>query len=145
MVPQLAALVERIGGLEGILQVIGPIMIDIIGPIEIPRGDSLTLRITVTDDADAPIDITGFVLECQVKPSLGAADPPTIALAVGTGIVLLAQTGATLGQADITFTSVQTDIADGLYWLDVVTVSGGVRTHVIRPRAFVVGAVVNAP
>jgi hypothetical protein len=64
---------------------------------------------------------------------------------VGAGIVLLTQTGATLGQADATITSADTDIDPGLYWLDVVTVIGAVRTHVIPPREFTVLPVVNPP
>ena len=118
-------------------------MIDLIGPIRVYRGDALDLRLTVTDGTDQRVNLTGVELELQVKPTLGGADPPTISKAVDSGIALLAQSGATLGQADIAFSSADLDITPGRYWLDVVRDPTGARAHVVPPVEFTVRAAVN--
>lgn len=137
-----------VGARLGLLQLVGDTMIDLIGPMLVHRGDALALRLTITDDEDERVDITGATIELQVKANLGDADPPTIAKAVGTGITLLTQSGDTLGQADIAITggaAGDTDKTPGLYWLDVVLVLAGARAHVVAPREFTIGPVVNAP
>lgn len=135
-----------VGRLFGQLQLVQtPVMIELIGPMSVLAGDALRLCLTVTDDADARVNLTGAAIELQVKRTLGAADPATIAKAIGTGITLRDQTqAATKGQADIVITSANTTQPPGLYWLDVV-VDNGDRTHVIAPREFTIGAVVNLP
>ncbi len=135
-----------VGQLFGRLALAGDTLIDLIGPMLVYAGDTATLRLTITDDADARIDLTGAGIELQVKPAVGAADPPTIAKEVGAGIELLDQTDpATKGQADVTITSDDTDQTAGLYWLDVVVAIGSGRVHVIAPREFTIAAVVNRP
>jgi len=111
------------------------------------RGDSFTFRLTVTDDKDPPepVDLTGIAIEFEVKPVLDGPDPALIRKTIGAGIALLTQSGDTLGMADVTGSSADTDIAAKIYWLDVVTIAGGIRTHVIGPRMFIVDPVVNAP
>lgn len=122
-------------------------VITLIGPLTVIAGDDLTLRLTVTDDADARVDLTtADALELEVKRALGGADPAAIAKSLGAGITLLDQTSAdTRGQADIVLTAADTGLAAGLYWLDVVLELGGGRAHVIAPREFVVTATVNLP
>jgi len=133
----------RLNQTFGLLQQAGVTMIDLIGPIRVYRGDALDLRLTVTDDTDQRVNLTGVELELQVKPTLGGADPPTISKAVDSGIALLAQSGATLGQADIAFSSADLDITPGRYWLDVVRDPTGARAHVVPPVEFTVRAAVN--
>ena len=130
--------------LLGALQLAGQVPTDLIGPILVYRGDDAAYLLTVTDDAGARVDLrTLSALECQVKAKPGAADPPTIATALGAGIDLLDQDlPATRGQALITFTGAATDQPAGLYALDVVGVDGR-RTHLISPRDFTIADVVN--
>lgn len=132
---------QRFGELQ---RLEGTTMINIIGPINVYRGDQATFRLTVTDDEDARVDITGATIELQVKTAKGDADPATIAKSVGSGITLLAQTGDTEGQADAVLLSADTDIAPGLRYLSVVIVIAGVRQTLVD-REFVILPVVNAP
>lgn len=121
-------------------------MINIIGPINVYRGDQVTFRLTVTDDEDERVNITGATIELQVKTAKGDADPPTITKAVGGGITLLDQTADsdTEGQADAVLLSANTDITPGLRYLSVVVVLGGVRQTLVD-REFVILDVVNRP
>lgn len=120
-------------------------MINLIGPMSLPRGDSATYLLTVTDDDDDAIDITGLGIELEIKSALGAADPATIRKTVGAGITLLTQSGDTLGQATIEIDSTDSDITPGLRYLDVVVIDGADRQHVVGPREFSITGVVNAP
>lgn len=121
-------------------------VITLIGPLTVLAGDDLALRLTVTDDADARVDLTGAGIELEVKARIGGPDPAAIRKIVGSGITLLDQTSAdTRGQADIAISSSDTSLTPGLYWLDVVLVLGGVRGHVIAPREFTIVGAVNQP
>lgn len=121
-------------------------VITLLGPLTVYAGDALPLRLTVTDDADARVDLTGAAIELEVKARIGGPDPAAIHKAIGSGITLLDQTSAdTRGQADIAITSTDTSLTPGLYWLDVVLTLSGVRGHVIAPREFTVLGVVNQP
>lgn len=124
----------------------GTAMINIIGPINVHKGDQVTFRLTVTDDEDERVDITGATIELQVKTAKGDADPPTITKAVGSGITLLDQTADsdTEGQADAILLSADTNIAPGIRYLSVVVVLAGVRQTLVD-REFVILPVVNAP
>lgn len=140
------ATLAMVGQLFGRLALAGDTLIDLIGPMLVYAGDTATLRLTITDDADARIDLTAAAIEMQVKPAIGAADPATIDKAIGSGIELLDQTdAATKGQADITITSDDTDQTAGLYWLDVVVMIGGGRVHAVAPLEFTIAPVVNRP
>jgi hypothetical protein len=134
--------------LFGRLQDGGPNMIELSGPLTVYRGDDVDYVLVVTDDTDTPIDLTSVAaLEVQVKTAIGAADPPTLSKSIAAGtVVLLDQTApATKGRASFGFTSAETNITPGLYWLDIVLVLAGKRTHVITPRAFTITDVVNPP
>lgn len=121
-------------------------VITLIGPLTVLAGDDLALRLTVTDDADARVDLTGSAIELEVKARIGGPDPAAIRKTVGSGITLLDQVSpSTRGQADIAISSADSSLTPGLYWLDVVLVLGGVRGHVIAPREFTVVGVVNQP
>lgn len=142
------ATLESVGELFGLLSLVGETeMIDLIGPMQLHRGDGATYRLTVFGDDDARADLTGATIELEVKAALGGADPAPIIKAVGTGITIaVPQTGGTKGQADIVIDSADSDIAPALYWLDVVvTLAGGQRKHVLAPREFTILPVVNAP
>lgn len=140
------ATIASVGERFGLLQLVGDIMIDLIGPVRLFKGDSATYRLTVTDDEDEPIDITGATIELQVKTAIGGADPAAISKSVGSGITILAQDDDdTLGQADIAVSSADSTLTPGLYWLDVVVTLDGARTHVVAPREFTIADVVNLP
>lgn len=120
-------------------------MITLIGPLLVYRGDSATYLLTVVDDKDKRVNLTGATIELQIARSLGAA-LKLVSLAVGTGITLLDQSAAdTKGQATCEITSEQLDVAIGLCYLDVVIVDGADRKHVIAPREFTIAGVVNSP
>lgn len=137
--------IASVGQWFGHLQLVeGADVIDLIGPMRIYRGDTATYRLTVTDDDDARINLTGATIELQVKTALGGADPAAIAKTVGGGITLLAQADDTLGQADVAISSADSGITPGLYWLDVVVVLAGSRQHVIAPREYTIADAVNA-
>lgn len=134
-----------VGARFGLLQLFGATMIDLIGPLRVPRGDYVKYRLTVTDDEDERVDLTGSTIELQVKTALGAVDPPLIAKSIGSGITLLTQSGDTKGQADIVLLPADTNITSALYYLDIVLVEAGTqRQHVIE-REFTIGGVVNPP
>jgi hypothetical protein len=140
------ATIASVGELFGALAIVkGDTMIDLVGPMRILKGDDAVYRLTIVDDADARIDLTAATIEMQIKPALGADDPPTIAKSVGAGITLLDQTqDETKGQADINIAPADTaSLTPGLFWLDVVAIIGGIRRHAIEPREFTVGDVVN--
>lgn len=139
---------QRSGQLFALLQLQGGILIDLIGPIVIDQGDDVDMLITVTDDAGARVSLAGFALELQVKPAIGAPDPPTISKSIAAGtIVPLDQTDPTTrGQATVSITSAETNIAPRLYWLDIVTINPiGKRGHPMSPREFTIAGVVNPP
>lgn len=141
------ATLSIVGRLFGHLQrVQGETMIDLVAPFTIYRGDAATLRLTVTDDDDARVDLTGATIELQIKTAINGADPATVSKAIGSGITLLAQAGDTLGQADIAISGADTNQTPGLFYLDVVvTPLAGDRQHVIAPMAITIGGVVNLP
>ena len=109
------------------------------------RGETRSLVLTVTVDGSA-VDLSGVTeIEYQLKAAAGDPDPALISLSIGDGIVLRAQSGATLGQADITISSTMADaLAPGVYVEEVVAVfPGDIRKYVIPPRNVDVVPVVN--
>lgn len=112
------------------------------------RGETIQKLLTVATDGELR-DLTSAGLELEVKALPGNADPALISLAIGSGIELRSQSGATLGQADITITSAQVDgLAPGVYWYDVVAILPGtpaIRKYVVPPTKVIVAAVVNRP
>lgn len=136
------ATIATIGRLFGLLQE-QTTMINLIGPMRVWRGDSATYVLTVTDDEDEPIDLTGMSIALQVRSAPGASGDPVIDKSVGDGITLLAQSGDTLGQATVELLSADTDKEPGLYYLDAKVADGADVQHVIEPREFTIGAVVT--
>jgi hypothetical protein len=113
--------------------------------ISIVRGETLVRTVTVTDEDGEPIDITGAAVEFQVKAEPGDAFPTLIAKAVGSGIVISAQAGASLGQAVVTIPATETAaLARGIYYYDVVAELGGVRRFVVDPERLIVQDPVNS-
>lgn len=122
----------------------GDTMINLIGPMKVWRGDSAVYVLTVTDDEDERIDLTGKTIAMQVRSAPGATGAATISKTSGSGIELRDQLeDDTKGQAEITLLSADTSIAPGLYWIDVKITDGADVQHVIEPREFTIGAVVT--
>lgn len=147
-VAHLRCSLQRADQLYALLQIQGAILIDLIGPITIDQGDDVDLVITLTDDAGARVHLSGFQMELQVKPNRGDPDPPTISKSIAAGtIVPLDQTDPdTRGQATVSITSAETNIAARLYWLDIVTINPvGKRGHPMPAREFTIAGVVNPP
>lgn len=111
------------------------------------RSETQRKVLTVVRDGELRNLNEASAIEYQIKSAPGAADPPLVAIAIGTGITLRAQTGATLGQADILVTSAQVDsLAPGTYYEEVaVAWTDGDRTYPVPPRKFILSAVVNRP
>jgi hypothetical protein len=77
--------------------------------LTIVKGTTYEFPVTVTDEVSgAPIDLTGASLYVTVKQRPDDADPGLCQLSVGSGITVLAQSGGTLGQANVKFTPAQT-------------------------------------
>lgn len=111
-------------------------------------GDTEVILLTFTRDVDgALMDLSAEVseIELEIKTADGAADPATVRKTLsGANIVLLAQSGDTLGQAEATIDSSDTSAIAGQYRWDVVaTLTDGSRVHAILPSDFEIVAVVN--
>src|SRR4051812_47867596 len=95
------ATIATMGQLFGLLQDYNT-MINLIGPMRVFRGDAVTYLLTVTDDEDARVNLTGMTIAAQVRTTPGAAGDPLIDKSTGAGIVLLDQDATdTKGQATI--------------------------------------------
>lgn len=82
------------------------------------RGDDYTLKITFTDELDAPIDISGWVLKSSMKLSPEMAD--NAERCVQVDLAPLSGTDAQNGVVYITYPHEQTkDMVAGTYFLDV--------------------------
>lgn len=132
--------------LIGSLLLAGHVPTDLIGPITALRGDDVAYLLIITDDTGERVDLrTISAIEAQVKTRVGAADPPLIAKALGSGVDPLDQDlPTTRGQALIVFGSTDTNLPPGLYALDVVAIDAR-RQHVIAPRDYTIADVVNPP
>jgi hypothetical protein len=116
-------------------------------PLDGFRGIDRVLRLTVKKVEDAsPQDLTGATIELQIKTTAGAADPALLSKSVGAGITLLSQSGATLGQAEISITAAETQaLLARTYKYDVIAVIGGKRRVLVPPSDFVLKELVNQP
>lgn len=127
-------------------------------PLRIWRGQSRVFRMTVFDvDADEPTSqLADFdSIEFQVKRATGDADPALIAKTIGAGIELLAQSGDTLGQLEVTIDPIDTagdpdamptpttGLVEGVYKYDLWGIIGERRYLLARPADFVVEDPVN--
>jgi|SRR5688572_2599419 len=141
------ATIQSVGNLIGMLSEDDMVCCRL-NPLVMFRGATKRWTITIRREVDdEPIDITAATaLEFQVKTVPGAADPPLISKAIGTGVTIQPQTGDTLGQAIIALDGADTNGAGtpaGLYHYDVVLVLGGERHYVIAPSEFWLRDVVN--
>ena len=117
------------------------------------RGESRVITLTVTDPATKQkADLstgTWQIVTCefQVKVTTTTADPALISKSIGSGITVLAQSGATLGQLQISLSPTDTEDTDtppGLYKYDVVaTFTSGARVYLVKPSKCLIAGVVN--
>lgn len=116
-------------------------------PITLYKGETTVMRITVIREDDGLREnlTTASNIEWQLKTAPGAADAPLISKSLGSGVVLLTQSGDTLGQFEVTLLSADTSaLAAGVYYYDaVVVMPGAVRHYVIRPSKATIKDVVN--
>lgn len=131
---------EQAGALYGLLQD-GDSMLNLIGPMNVFRGDSLSLLLTVTDDEDERVSLTGKTIQLGIAATVGGE--LLVSKTVGSGITLADQDAEeTEGQATIALSTSDLDRAPGLYWLGVVVSEGDDRQHVIAPREFTIDGAV---
>lgn len=126
----------------------------VVQPKYMYHGESKTFRVTTTNESDdSRVDLTGCVIEFQVKPADGDPDPPTISKRYpgyddggAEGIVLLDQgVAATRGQFEVYIQSSDTSgLTPAVFRYDVVVVlTTGARHLVVPPSDFDIRAVVN--
>ena len=117
-------------------------------PVKVSMGDDLVLTLTFRTESDEELmnlDTDVSAIELEIKAADGDADPALVSLSIGSGIVLLAQSGDTLGQAAATVPAASnTALGAGVKRYDVVAVlTGGTRHHAVNPSDYEVLAVVN--
>jgi len=102
------------------------------------RGEARTLEFSVKDSDGAPVDITGWAIEAEVKAAVGDADP---ALVTRPGVI----TDAVNGLFTVTFVTADTD-RDPVEWVwDLWRTDGANQTPYVAPSAWVVKESVNLP
>ncbi len=107
--------------------------------VQIIRGVSKTFRLTVTDDASDRVDLTGSTVYFRVKQTIDDATTEIAkSSAIPAEVTLLAQSGSTLGQADIFLQPGDTSaLPVGKHVYDVwLELSSGKRHAVVRPANF---------
>ncbi len=107
--------------------------------IQIIRGVSKTFRLTVTDESSERVDLTSSTVHFRVKQNIEDAGTEIAKSSVTPAeVTLLAQSGATLGQADIFLQPSDTSgLPVGKHVYDVwVELSTGKRHAVVAPADF---------
>ena len=117
-------------------------------PYCIKQGETRRPLFTVFTIAGDIQNLTGAIVELQVKPNVGDPDSELVISKVSPlSIEILDQTigGDTEGQFVIQWNPADTvDVPGGQYaWDVVVYLPGGERSYVIDPSPFTVRAVVN--
>lgn len=117
--------------------------------IVVPQGATKTFRLTISDQDAVLVDLSGGTVYFAVNDE-GNTATPIIEKDSGTitEIEILAQAGATLGQADIFLASSDTDAVEiDAYCYDVwFKPSSGAKFQVIPPSDFIVTArIVSVP
>ena len=114
------------------------------------KGEDRTYTLTVVDVNGDRVDITGFVIEFEVKPAAGDPDAPTIAKSIGSGITIapnqdLPEDGGNRGEATIEIDPSDTNgLTAQIYKYDVIVEDGSSeRFVVIPPSDFDLREVVN--
>lgn len=95
------------------------------------QGEAKTFRLTFfrlggsATELDDREDITGAIVHLAVKLNRADTTPPLLALVSPTNITILAQSGATIGQADVAFVAANTlTLAPNTYSWDAWRVLG---------------------
>ena len=117
-------------------------------PYSLHQGEARQPTITVFKPNGKIQNLTGAVIEFQVKPNPGDPDSELlVSKASPLGILILDQTvgGDTEGQCNIVLSPNDTkDIPGGVYTYDVVVILPGFdRSYVINPSPFTIVSVVN--
>lgn len=81
-------------------------------------GDDLTLTVTVTDNADAPIDLTGYTAEAQIRATADAPTAVDFTATTATNVITLKLTAAETAALP----------AKGVWDVQVIETAGGAVT-----------------
>lgn len=101
------------------------------------QGSTWTLQIVYKDSNGAPINLTGYTAEMQVRRKFDS-DTPVLTLSTSNGGITIV--GAT-GTLNLIATDEQAAIDPGLYVYDLELSTGGVRTRLIQGTVTVSGEV----
>lgn len=117
-------------------------------PYSIHQGEARQPTVTVFKPDGNIQNLSGAIVEYQVKPNVGDPDTELLIGKVSPiGITILDQTvgGDTEGQLKITLDPADTrNIAPGVYYYDVVVILPGFdRSYIVNPSPFIVLSVVN--
>jgi hypothetical protein len=101
------------------------------------QGSTWTLQIVYKDSNGAPINLTGYTAEMQVRRKFDS-DTAVLTLSTSNGGITIV--GAT-GTLNLIATDEQAAIDPGLYVYDLELSTGGVRTRLIQGTVTVSGEV----
>ena len=107
--------------------------------LRIVRGTSQTYRITVADEASNEINLTGATAHFRIKLTINASTPElSLSSAVPADVLILTQSGSTLGQFDVFLDPTDTaSLPIGKHVYDAwVVLASGERHAVIEPALF---------
>lgn len=94
-------------------------------PIDVKQGDRLYLEIDLTDESDAPINLSGRESLMQWRASPRSA--PVLELSTANGRITYGARGFVLDVPD----SVMQTVSPGTYQMDLQTTTGGADTQTI--------------
>jgi hypothetical protein len=116
--------------------------------IEWSRGQTEQWMLTITQVDGSPEDLTGEMVEFEIKKYDGAPDPAVLHLDDQAGIAVRVQTGANVGVCDLTATKTQTfSLAGGDLALRRLcdAVQGGSRKRAMFGKARRPKDIINFP
>lgn len=102
--------------------------------LTIYKGVTWKKTLTVTDQTGARVDLTGAAIAVRAKKHTSDPNPPVFDLEVGSGVTLRAQSGGTLGQADVQLDgTASAAIPADNYVINVVVTPSGQLPQVVVP------------
>jgi hypothetical protein len=101
-------------------------------------GDTKILEITVTDDSNAVINITGVLIRWQLSKTV--KDPPLVSKAVGSGITIV---NGPAGRFDVLINPADTLALIGSHYHEVEIDDSGVISTVLTGKVTITEALID--